>query len=126
MNVLVAEDEPLARLTIEKALSKAGYNVSVCSDGSQAWAALQRDGAPELVVLDWMMPGLDGIELCRRLRELRGMSSPYIILLTARDRTTDIIQGVQAGADDYITKPFVQEDLLTRVQVGEQLLALQR
>lgn len=66
-----------------------------------------------------MMPGLDGIEL-------RAMSSPYIILLTARDRTTDIIQGVQAGADDYITKPFVQEDLLTRIQVGEQLLALQR
>ena len=124
MNVLVVEDEPLSRLAIERALQKRGYDVSVCSDGSQAWSVLQKDDAPELVILDWMMPGLDGIELCRRVRELRGASSPYIILLTSRDHTTDIIRGVQAGADDYITKPFDHEDLLTRVRVGEQLLAL--
>lgn len=126
MKVLVAEDEPVSRRVVEATLKGAGYDVRVCSDGSEAWSVIQHDASLELAVLDWMMPGLDGVELCRRIRKMRVATPTYIILLTARGHAEDIVRGIQAGTDDYITKPFDRDDLLTRVQVGEWLVKMQK
>ena len=126
MKVLIAEDEPVSRHLLVTTLRNSGYDLIVCSDGAEAWQAIQRGEAPELLILDWMMPAVDGLELCRRVREMPGPGAAYIIILTARGRTEDIIVGVQAGADDYIIKPFDPEDLVTRVQVAEWLVKMQK
>ena len=126
MKILIAEDEPVSRRTLETTLGKAGYDVVFCCDGQEAWNALQNPDRPELAILDWMMPGIDGVELCRRIHELPKTTAAYIIILTARGRAEDIFEGVGAGADDYITKPFDREELLTRVMVGQQLIEMQQ
>ena len=125
MEVLIAEDGPGSRRILEATLSKWGYDVVVCSDGSEAWHALQREGAPGLALIDWMMPGMDGVEICRKVRETPRSQHMYVILLTVRESKRDIAEGLQAGADDYITKPFDEEELRARVQVGERVVALQ-
>ena len=123
--VLVADDEPTSRHLIEATVRKWGYDVVACSDGSEAWEALQREGAPELVLLDWMMPGLDGVEVCRRVRGAPNSDPTYIILLTSKKDKIDVVEGLEAGADDYITKPFDQTELRARVEVGARMVTLQ-
>ena len=125
MKILIADDELVSRRLLEATLSNSGHDLIVCSDGTEAWNAVQRDDPTELFILDWMMLGMDGLELCRRVRKSPKGTSAYIIILTARGRTDDIMQGVLAGADDYVMKPFDQEDLLMRVQVGECLVQAQ-
>lgn len=124
--VLIAEDDPVSRTVLEEFLRKFGLEVVVCSDGEEAWKVLSGDNAPELAIIDWMMPGMHGIEICRRLREAPGATNPYLILLTVKGSKEDKIKGLQAGADDYLTKPFDSEELNARIRVGHRIMRLQR
>ena len=125
MRVLIAEDDPVSRRVLEAMLRKWEHDVIVTTDGIQAWEKLQREDAPKLAILDWMMPGMDGVEVCRRAREASGKQPTYIILLTARDQSENIVAGLQAGADDYVVKPFDREELRARVQAGVRIVELQ-
>jgi phosphoserine phosphatase RsbU/P len=125
MKLLIAEDDPVSRRVLEATLARWGYEVSVAKDGAQALTALEAPDAPRLAILDWMMPGMDGVEVCRRLRKSLDNRPTYIILLTAKGRREDVVEGLQAGANDYVTKPFDQEELRARVQVGMRMVELQ-
>lgn len=100
MKVLIAEDDPVSRRVLQATLVKWGYDAVTCSDGVAAWEALQKKDAPQLAILDWMMPGLDGVEVCRKVRAMSDPRFTYIILLTAKGRTEDVVEGLGAGADD--------------------------
>jgi DNA-binding response OmpR family regulator len=125
MKILIAEDDPVSRRLLQAALAKWGYEVMVASDGLQAWQALQQDPPPVLLILDWLMPGMDGLEVCRKARSLPGYQSAYIILLTGKTSKEDVISGLDAGADDYVTKPFDPGELRARVSVGVRVAELQ-
>jgi sigma-B regulation protein RsbU (phosphoserine phosphatase) len=125
MRILIAEDDAVSRRVLEATLTKFGYDVVVAADGAQAWAQLQIKDAPRLAILDWMMPELDGVEICRRLREIPTATPPYLILLTAKSSKEDVVTGLDAGANDYLTKPFDRAELRARVQVGRHVLELQ-
>jgi DNA-binding response OmpR family regulator len=125
MKILVAEDQAVSRHILAANLHKWGYDVTAVEDGTRAWEVLQGEEAPQLAILDWLMPGMDGIEICRQLRQRPQTRPIYLILLTARRGQEDKIHGLQAGADDYITKPFNGEELRARVQVGIRVLELQ-
>ena len=126
MRILIAEDDPVSRRLLEATLERFGYEVVVAADGAEAWTALQRDDAPPLAILDWMMPELDGVEICRRLREIPTSTPPYLILLTAKTERGDVVAGLDAGANDYLKKPFDRSELRARLQVGAQVLGLQK
>ena len=125
MKVLIAEDDPVSRRLLQAALIKWGYEVTVTSNGKEAWQALQATDAPSLLILDWLMPEMDGVEICREVRQLPALKSAYIILLTSRGSKEDIVKGLEAGADDYVTKPFDHGELRARVQVGSRVVQLQ-
>ena len=125
MKILIAEDDPVSRRVLEATLVKWGYEVVVTYDGVEACAGLQKDDAPHLAILDWMMPGLDGVEVCRRVRQIARAVPTYIILLTAKSGKEDIVTGIEAGANDYLTKPFNREELRVRIRVGVQMIELQ-
>jgi len=122
--VLIAEDDPMFRRILTHWLEKWGYRVIAAEDGSSAWNILQSSDAPQIAILDWMMPGMDGIELCRRIRSEQGRYR-YLLLLTAKDAKQDVVTGLDAGADDYLTKPFEVEELRARVRAGKRILELQ-
>ncbi len=124
MRILVAEDDPTSQLVLQTVLTRAGHEVIAVNDGAEALEAMARPDAPRLALLDWMMPRIDGAEVCRRLRAAED-EPRYLILLTALGRKEDIVAGLGAGADDYVTKPFHKEELLARVDVGERMLTLQ-
>jgi sigma-B regulation protein RsbU (phosphoserine phosphatase) len=126
MNILIAEDDPVSRRILEQTLVSWGYKVIVTGNGKEAWDVLMSDGAPSLAILDIMMPEMDGLEICQSVRRLRGPTPPYLILLTAMSGKDDVVNGIEAGANDYLTKPFHREELRVRVGVGMQMLALQR
>lgn len=126
MKILIAEDDPVSRRILEATLVKWGYEVTVTLDGLQAWDLLQREDAPSLAILDIMMPGMDGLEICRKVRQLPHASPPYLILLSAMSDKEQVVSGIRAGANDYLTKPFHREELRVRVGVGVQMLALQK
>jgi sigma-B regulation protein RsbU (phosphoserine phosphatase) len=125
MKVLIAEDDPVSRRLLQAALIKWGYEVTVTSNGREAWQALQTRDAPSLLVLDWLMPEMDGVEVCRQARQVPALKSAYILLLTSRGSKEDIVKGLEAGADDYVTKPFDHGELRARVQVGSRVVQLQ-
>jgi len=125
MKILIAEDDPVSRRLLESKLAKWGYEVIVTRDGNEAWQALQAEDAPRIVILDWMMPGMDGVEICRKVRESTGEPYLYIILLTALHREEDLVAGMEAGADDYITKPFKANELKVRLRAGKRIIELQ-
>jgi CheY-like chemotaxis protein len=106
-------------------LGNWGYTVNACADGVEAWQMLQEIDTPSLVILDWVMPRMSGLEVCQKLREEPRQQPAYVILLTAKGRAEDIVKGLRAGADDYITKPFDREELHARVQVGTRVVELQ-
>jgi CheY-like chemotaxis protein len=122
----VAEDDRLYRRLLEAALTTRGYSVQTYVDGVDAWQRLSTTTEPAVAILDWMMPRMDGLEICRRVRQAGMKLPPYIILLTARSRKEDIVAGLQAGADDYLCKPFDPEELGARLVVGTRFLSLQR
>jgi len=124
VKVLVAEDEPVSRLRLQAFLGKWGYNVLVASDGAEAVRLFECE-RPRLVILDRMMPHMDGLDVCRQIRQHGAEPYVYVILLTAQDDTREIVEGFQAGADDYITKPFEVEELEARVRTGARIAELQ-
>jgi DNA-binding response OmpR family regulator len=129
MRILVAEDDAVTRKLLESTLSRLGLEVIAVADGNAAWNALETlkgKDAPELALLDWMMPGLEGIQILRRLRTTPGFELLYVILLTSRTDKEDVAYGLAAGANDYIAKPFDPSELEARVRVGERMAKLQR
>jgi sigma-B regulation protein RsbU (phosphoserine phosphatase) len=125
MKILIAEDDPVSRCYLEVTLVKWGYEVSAACDGNQAWQALQED-PPSIAILDWMMPGIDGAEICRRLRAIQTQTTTYVIMLTAKTEKKDVVQGLETGADDYLIKPFDRHELRARIGVGIRIVDLQR
>ena len=125
MKILIAEDNLTTRRILESILVKWNYDVVSACDGNEAWEKLQEKDPPKLIILDWMMPGINGVEICRRLRRADPAEPMYIILLTARDEKNDIVEGLGAGADDYIAKPFDTEELRARIDVGRRVVELQ-
>ena len=125
MKILIAEDDAITLKMLERKLGSWGYEVVSVTDGNAAWEKTHQDDAPQLLLLDWMMPSMDGIEICRKLKQQPKDTPTYIILLTALDQEDDIVAGLDAGADDYITKPFGNSELRSRVNVGRRMIALQ-
>jgi diguanylate cyclase (GGDEF)-like protein len=125
MKVLVAEDEIISRTVIEAILTESGYEVVLASNGKEAWDVLQSHDAPKLAILDWMMPEMDGIEICRAVRQKNIEPYVYIILLTAKNNIADIVKGLESGADDYILKPFNADELKVRLRAGQRIVNLQ-
>ncbi|MGI8655029.1 MAG: diguanylate cyclase [Pyrinomonadaceae bacterium] len=126
MKILIAEDDMVSRRVLQATLVKWGHGVVVVNDGDEALAVLQREDAPSLAVLDWMMPGMDGVEVCGKVRESPSATPTYIILLTAKATKEDVVAGLEAGADDYLTKPFAREELRARIDVGVRVVKLQK
>lgn len=125
MKILIADDSIVSRHLLEATLRKWGYEVMVACDGAEALELLQREDAPALIILDWMMPGMTGVEVCRRIRQRDSEPYTYILLLTSKSQKEDLIEGMDAGADDYITKPFDQNELQVRLRAGTRLVDLQ-
>jgi DNA-binding response OmpR family regulator len=125
MKILLAADDPVSRRLLETHLEKWGHAPVTATDGTATWDMLQRADAPSLAILDWMMPGLDGVEVCRRARGRTDAGPLYIILLTARADLQDTIDRLGAGADDFVTKPFDAAELRARVSVGVRVVELQ-
>jgi len=125
MNILIADDDVVSRRLLQVSLTNAGYQVQIAVDGAEALRAFEQQECPRLVVMDWMMPKMDGLEVCRAIRKLSPEPYIYIILLTSRGQQAEIIEGLEAGADDYITKPFDLQELKARVRAGMRILDLQ-
>lgn len=126
MRILIAEDDPVSRRMLEITLKNWSYQAVVTENGSDALAVLESADSPPLAILDVMMPGIDGLEVCRRIRRQPTPTPPFIILLTAKNRKEDVVGGIDAGANDYLTKPFNREELRVRLQVGFKTVELQR
>ncbi len=126
MKILIAEDDAVSRFVLEATLRSWGYEVIVSCDGLQALSVMEGEEAPGLAILDWMMPGTDGVSVIKILREKVTQTPPYIILLTAKTEKQDIIRALETGADDYLTKPFDREELRVRVQAGARVAVLQK
>ena len=125
MRALVADDDPVTTAILVHSLERHGIAVTAASDGAAAWDLLTSGPAPELAIVDWMMPGIDGVELCRRIRQTPALAGMYVLLLTGRDSRSDLVEGLDAGADDYMIKPVGPEELRARVQVGMRVATLQ-
>jgi DNA-binding response OmpR family regulator len=125
VKVLIADDDPISLRLLESTLIRAGYEVVVTKDGLEALKRLSASTGPKLAVLDWMMPGLDGVEVCRRLRGRPDVGYVYIVLLTVKQGKENLVIGFEAGADDYLIKPFDSVELRSRIAAGERLLNLQ-
>jgi len=124
-HVLIADDDPVSRHLLEVSLTNAGYVVTTTANGAEALRILESDGGPRLAILDWMMPEKDGVEVCAAVRQARREPYVYLILLTARGQQSEIVAGLEAGADDYITKPFDLHELKARLRSGRRILELQ-
>jgi len=124
VRLLVAEDDAFFRRMLVQVLSPE-YDLEIVNDGDAAWRALQAEGSPQIAVLDWVMPGLSGPQICRRVRAHARVAGIYLILLTAKNSIADVVSGLRAGADDYVTKPFDPEELRARLRVGQRVMRLQ-
>ena len=124
MKLLIAEDDVLFRTMLVQVLAPE-YEIVVANDGTEAWEIMQQPDAPRLAILDWVMPGLSGPEICRKVRASAFLSSMYILILTSKNSEADIVAGLRAGADDYVTKPPTATELRARTRVGKRILALQ-
>ncbi len=125
MRILIAEDDVTSRWLLERVLKRWGHDIVSAESGTQALKILTEPGSPDLAILDWMMPGMTGVEVCRDLRKQKPLGSKYLILLTSKGDKEDVVSGLEAGADDYITKPFNQDELRARIKVGLRILDLQ-
>jgi CheY-like chemotaxis protein len=125
MKVLVAEDDPVSRRILEKLLTNQGCTTTICNDGRQAWEVYQ-EGDYRLIISDWMMPEIDGLELVRRIREINRPEYCYFVLLTAMTGKTNFLAAMDAGVDDYLTKPLDADEIKVRLRVARRILDLQR
>jgi two-component system cell cycle response regulator len=125
VRVLVADDEPVARRLLRHQLERSGYEVVLASDGPGAWDVLSGDDAPRLAVLDWNMPEMDGVDVCRRLRARPAAPYTYVVLVTSRQSSDDLVAGLDSGADDFLAKPVDADELRARIKTGERLLAME-
>ena len=125
VRALVADDDPVTTTVLARVLHRLGLEVVSADDGTSAWRVLEAGPAPELAIIDWTMPGIDGVEICRRIRRNPALAAMYVLLLTGRDSRTDLVAGLDAGADDYMIKPIDTEELRARVQVGVRIAKLQ-
>jgi two-component system cell cycle response regulator len=125
MSILIADDDIVSRRLLQVSLTTAGYQIQLAVDGAEALRAFEQQECPRLIVMDCMMPKMDGLEVCRAIRKLSPEPYIYIILLTSKGRQAEIIEGLEAGADDYITKPFDLQELKARVRAGMRILDLQ-
>jgi len=125
MKILIADDESVSRRMLQGLLTKWGYEVVSAEDGKAAWGLLNAPDAPRIALLDWMMPGQNGVDVCRELRAHRPAPYTYILLLTAKDAKENVVEGLESGADDYLTKPFHPQELKARLRVGIRLLNLE-
>jgi sigma-B regulation protein RsbU (phosphoserine phosphatase) len=125
MRALVADDEPVGAAILARSLERWGLKVVMAHDGEEAWRLIDEEGGITMAILDWMMPGVNGPELCRRIRKDERHAHMHVILLSARDSRADIVAGLEAGADDYLIKPFDPQELRARVNVGIRVLTLQ-
>jgi two-component system, cell cycle response regulator len=125
MKILIADDDPVSCRLLDGLLVKWGYEVIAAHNGAEAWEALQAENAPRIALLDWMMPGIDGLEICRRVRARSSQPYVYIMLLTANDKVGNLVEGLESGADDYLTKPFHPQELRARLRVGLRMLDLE-
>lgn len=123
--VLVAEDDAMFRKILQSWLSNWGYEVTMAEDGAKAWDILQKEVRPQVLIVDWMMPALNGLELCAKVRERNQIPYQYILLATAKDAKQDLVRGLEAGADDYLTKPFERSELRARLRASNRILTLQ-
>lgn len=126
MKILIAEDDAVSRRLLERTLEKWGHEVVVASDGREAWNRIGKDDAPHIWILDWMMPEIAGVDLCRRARQLKMKVPPYIIMLTSLAGSSEVAEALEAGANDYVVKPFNQVELRARINVGIRVLDLQQ
>lgn len=126
MRILIADDDPTSRVVLCAALAKLGYEVEIASDGAAAWDILQRSDAPEIAILDWMMPQLSGPDICRKLRERDDTPYVYVILLTVLTELSALVAGMESGADDFMAKPFRTPELYARLRAGQRIIQLQR
>jgi diguanylate cyclase (GGDEF)-like protein len=125
MRIFLAEDDRTSRSILTAVLKKWGYDPVVAADGAAAWEILRRPDAPRLVLLDWNMPEMDGLEVCRRVRKEESSNPAYVIMLTGKGEKSDIVQGLDAGANDYICKPYDNDELMARIRVGKRMVELQ-
>src|ERR1051326_2832588 len=125
MKVLVADDEPVSRRLLESSLYRWEFEPIIAADGLEALEILRAPDSPKLAILDWLMPGKSGLEVCREVRQTKPEPYTYMLLLTAKTSKTDIIHGLDAGADDYVTKPFDSAELQVRLRTGKRILYLQ-
>jgi two-component system cell cycle response regulator len=123
--VLIAEDDPVTCHLLKTFLTKWNYDVTVVTNGTEALRILEAEGTPRLAILDWMMPGMEGPQICQRIREQKGRPYIYALLLSARSEKQDLLRGLELGADDYLTKPFDAPELRARLLVGQRILTLQ-
>jgi diguanylate cyclase (GGDEF)-like protein len=125
VKILIADDDDVSRRVLQATLTKWGYDVVIATNGMEAWQLLRETNAPQLAILDWIMPGMDGVEVCREIRKREEEPYVYMLLLTAKSRKRDIIAGLRAGADDYLAKPFDPQELKARLRAGRRVLDLQ-
>ncbi len=125
MKILVAEDDALSRMLLERTLEKAGYEVTSVEHGGAALKELKKEDAPRLALLDWIMPEMDGVEVCKAVRACKDPAYTYLILLSSKESKQEIVQGLESGADDYLTKPFDADELKARLRAGERILELE-
>jgi CheY-like chemotaxis protein len=124
--ILIAEDHQVSRRLLERNLSRWGFEVTEAEDGESAVRILESPSRPSLAIIDWMMPRLDGLEVCRRIRAMRGRPYVYVLVLTAKSHKDEIATGLDAGADDYVIKPFDPDELHARLKVGQRVVELER
>lgn len=123
--ILLAEDHEASRHMLQLYLRGQGFGVISTDNGDEAWEVLSDPGAPRIALLDWTMPGMDGPEICRRVRSSRSDAYTYLVLLTSRSGKDEVAEGLAAGADDYVTKPYDREELVARIAVGQRVLSLE-
>jgi len=125
MQVLIAEDDLTSRTILSAIVTNWGYEAVVACDGNEAWEIMREPAAPDIAILDWDMPGMDGLQVCRKIRDRLTINPPYVIILTAKNEKSDIVEGLDAGANDYVSKPYDNNELQARIRVGQRMVELQ-